>query len=87
MVGGRPKQQEQLVPANILLTPEQLRFIEDLGAEIRVPKAGGADRAMGRSEILRACIDALRQSKLDLAEVQSEAELAALLTKKLVRKR
>lgn len=87
MVGGRPKQQEQLVPANALITPEQLRFLEDLGNAIRVPKAAGADRAMGRSEILRACIQAIRDSEIDLSRVSSETELTALLTKKLARKR
>jgi hypothetical protein len=63
--------------------PSQIVFLDRLGADIRA--ASGV--AISRAHVIRALIDALSESDLDLTGTRSEADLKAILTARLGRYR
>ena len=67
----------------VVLFDRQIVFLDRLGADIRA--ASGV--AISRAHVIRALIDALSESDLDLTGTRSEADLRAILTARLGRYR
>ena len=81
--GRRPSHTEQWTKVTVVLFDRQIVFLDRLGADIRA--ASGV--AISRAHVIRALIDALSESDLDLTGTRSEADLKAVLTARLGRYR
>ena len=81
--GRRPSHTEQWTKVTVVLFDRQIVFLDRLGADIRA--ASGV--AISRAHVIRALIDALSESDLDLTGTRSEADLKATLTARLGRHR
>ena len=81
--GRRPSHTEQWTKVTVVLFDRQIVFLDRLGADIRA--ASGV--AISRAHVIRALIDALSESDLDLTGTRSEADLRAILTARLGRYR
>ena len=78
--GRRPSHTEHWTK---VLFDRQIVFLDRLGADIRA--ASGV--AISRAHVIRALIDALSESDIDLTGTRSEADLRAVLTARLGRYR
>ena len=77
---GRPAvHAEAWSKVTTVLFNRQIVFLDRLGVDIREQSGKG----MNRTEIIRALIDALEGSGLEVTAVQSEAELRDLVTARL----
>jgi len=81
--GRRPSHTEHWTKVTVVLFDRQIVFLDRLGADIRA--ASGV--AISRAHVIRALIDALSESDLDLTSTRSEADLKAILTARLGRHR
>jgi hypothetical protein len=81
--GRRPSHTEHWTKVTVVLFDRQIVFLDRLSADIR--SASGV--AISRAHVIRALIDALSSSDLDLTGTRSEADLKALLTARLGRYR
>ena len=81
--GRRPSHTEHWTKVTVVLFDRQIVFLDRLGADIRA--ASGV--AISRAHVIRALIDALSESDLDLTGSRSEADLKAILTARLGRHR
>ena len=81
--GRRPSHTEHWTKVTVVLFDRQIVFLDRLGADIRA--ASGV--AISRAHVIRALIDALSESDLDLTGTRSEADLRAVLTARLGRYR
>jgi len=81
--GRRPSHTEHWTKVTVVLFDRQIVFLDRLGADIRA--ASGV--AISRAHVIRALIDALSESDLDLTGMRSEADLKAILTARLGRYR
>lgn len=81
--GRRPSHTEQWTKVTVVLFDRQIVFLDRLAADIRA--ASGV--AISRAHVIRALIDALSESDLDLTGTRSEADLKAILTARLGRYR
>ena len=81
--GRRPSHTEQWTKVTVVLFDRQIVFLDRLGADIRA--ASGA--AISRAHVIRALVDALSESDLDLTGTRSESDLKAILTARLGRYR
>jgi len=81
--GRRPSHTEHWTKVTVVLFDRQIVFLDRLGADIRA--ASGV--AISRAHVIRALIDALSESDLDLTGTRSEADLRAILTARLGRYR
>lgn len=81
--GRRPSHTEQWTKVTVVLFDRQIVFLDRLGADIRASNSV----AISRAHIIRALIDALTESDLDLTGTRSEADLKAILTARLGRYR
>jgi hypothetical protein len=81
--GRRPSHTEHWTKVTVVLFDRQIVFLDRLGADIRA--ASGV--AISRAHVIRALIDALSESDLDLTGTRSEADLKAILTARLGRYR
>jgi hypothetical protein len=81
--GRRPSHTEHWTKVTVVLFDRQIVFLDRLGADIRA--ASGV--AISRAHVIRALIDALSESDLDLTSTRSEADLKAILTARLGRYR
>ena len=81
--GRRPSHTEQWTKVTVVLFDRQIVFLDRLGADIRA--ASGV--AISRAHVIRALIDALSESDLDLTGTRSENDLKAVLTARLGRYR
>ena len=81
--GRRPSHTEHWTKVTVVLFDRQIVFLDRLGADIRA--ASGV--AISRANVIRALIDALGESDLDLTSTRSEADLKAVLTARLGRYR
>ena len=73
---GRPRAAEPARPTTVMLKPSQVTFLDGLALKIRA--SSGA--AIRRAELLRALVDALQSSSVDLTAAGSESELVELLS-------
>src|SRR5437867_1485682 len=77
---GRPRtHQEDWSKINIVLFDRQVWFLDQVSVSIR--RTTGA--AVNRTQIVRALIDALKNSRVDVSSAQSEADLVSTLTQRL----
>ena len=81
--GRRPSHTEHWTKVTVVLFDRQIVFLDRLGADIRA--ASGV--AISRAPAIRALIDALSESDLDLTGTRSENDLKAILTARLGRYR
>jgi hypothetical protein len=81
--GRRPSHTEHWTKVTVVLFDRQIVFLDRLGADIRA--ASGV--AISRAHVIRALIDALSESDLDLTGTRSESDLKAILTARLGRYR
>jgi len=81
--GRRPSHTEHWTKVTVVLFDRQIVFLDRLGADIRA--ASGV--AISRAHVIRALIDALSESDLDLTGTRSEADLKTILTARLGRYR
>ena len=81
--GRRPSHNERWTKVTVVLFDRQIVFLDRLGADIRAASGG----AISRAHVIRALIDALTESDLDLTATRSEADLKAILTARLGRYR
>jgi hypothetical protein len=81
--GRRPSHTEHWTKVTVVLFDRQIVFLDRLGADIRA--ASGV--AISRAHVIRALIDALSESDLDLTGTRSENDLKAALTARLGRHR
>ncbi len=65
----------------VVLLDRQIAFLDHLTADIRLQSGA----VIKRTEIIRACVDAVKHSEIDLSQVTSEAELREVITRKLSR--
>jgi len=79
--GRRPSHTEQWTKVTVVLFDRQIVFLDRLCADIRA--ASGV--AVSRAHVIRALIDALTESDLDLTGTRSEADLRALIGARLGR--
>ena len=78
--GGRARRYaERIVPITISVAPEHIRYIDAIS--VAITKRTG--RPCGRGEIVRALIDALTAAGVDLTRAATDAEIRAILTKRL----
>jgi len=77
--GRPPLHDEEWTKVTVVLLNRQIVYLDRLAADIRA-KTGAAIK---RAEIIRALIDALTESGLDLTATKSEAELKDILTARL----
>jgi hypothetical protein len=81
--GRRPSHTEQWTKVTVVLFDRQIVFLDRLGTDIRA--ASGV--AISRAHVIRALVDALSESDLDLTGTRSESDLKAVLTARLGRHR
>ena len=81
--GRRPSHTEHWTKVTVVLFDRQIVFLDRLSADIRA--ASGV--AISRAHVIRALIDSLSESDLDLTGTRSEADLKAILTARLGRYR
>jgi hypothetical protein len=81
--GRRPTHTEHWTKVTVVLFDRQIVFLDRLAADIRA--ASGV--AISRANVIRALIDSLSESDLDLTGTRSEADLKAILTARLGRYR
>lgn len=80
--GRPPVHEEPWKKITTVLFNHQVVYLDRLSNDIRA-KTGAVVR---RTEIIRALVDALAESDLDLTTTTSEAEIKSVLAKKLVAK-
>jgi hypothetical protein len=81
--GRRPSHTEQWTKVTVVLFDRQIVFLDRLCADIRATSGV----AVSRAHVVRALIDGLAESDLDLTGTRSEADLRALITARLGRSR
>jgi hypothetical protein len=81
--GRRPSHTEQWTKVTVVLFDRQIVFLDRLCADIRA--ASGV--AISRAHVVRALIDGLAESDLDLTATRSEADLRAQFGARLGRHR
>jgi hypothetical protein len=79
--GRRPSHAERWTKVTVVLMDRQIVFLDRLVADIRA--ANGA--SISRAHLIRALIEALAESDLDLTSSRSEGDLAKILAARLRR--
>jgi hypothetical protein len=77
--GRRPSHAEHWTKVTVVLMDREIVFLDRLVADIRA--ANGA--AISRAHVIRALIDALAESDLDLTASRSERELTKVFAERL----
>ena len=80
--GRRPSHAERWTKVTVVLMDRQIVYLDRLIADIRA--ANGA--SLSRAHLIRALIDALSESDLDLTNSRSESELTKALATRLRRR-
>ena len=71
--------EEAWTKATVVLFKRQILYLDQLALDVRA----AAVSSISRAEIIRALIDALETSKVDLTKATSEVEMKAILAEKL----
>ena len=77
--GRPPVHEEAWTKVTVVLFKRQILYLDQLTLDIRAATGSSISRA----EIIRALIDALETSKVDLTTATSEAEMKAILVENL----
>jgi hypothetical protein len=83
IVGRPPVHQESWAKVTVILLNRQVVFLDRMLAGIRA----ATGTAVHRAEIIRALIDFLAESGIDLSDVRSEAQLKETLSRRPPRPR
>jgi hypothetical protein len=75
---GRRPNQDHWTKVTVVLLDQQIVFLDRLASDIR----GSTGAAITRAHILRALVDALAASDVDLTMGRTEADLKSLLTQR-----
>ncbi len=78
-MGRPPAHDEARTKATVVLFKRQILYLDQLAFDIRT----ATGNSISRAEIIRALIDALELSNVDLTKVPSEAEMKAILVEQL----
>lgn len=81
--GRRPSHTEQWTKVTVVLFDRQIVFLDRLCADIRATSGV----AISRAHVIRALIDGLTESDIDLTGTRSEADLRAVITARLGKSR
>lgn len=81
--GRRRSHTEHWTKVTVVLLDRQIVFLDRLSADIRATSGV----AISRAHVIRALIDSLSESDLDLTGTRTEADLKAILTARLGRYR
>jgi hypothetical protein len=79
--GRRPAHTEHWTKVTVVLMDRQVVFLDRLVADIRA--ANGS--AIGRAHLIRALVEALAASDLDLTKSRTETDLTSILATRLQR--
>jgi hypothetical protein len=77
--GRKASHAEHWTKATVVLLDRQIVFLDRLVSDIR----GGSGAAITRAHVIRALVDALAASDVDLTTCRSEADLQTVLTQRL----
>ena len=77
--GRPPVHQESWSKVSVVLFDRQIAHLDDYGNE----RSKSKGRPLNRAEIIRALIDALIESGMDIAAITSEADLRARVARRL----
>jgi hypothetical protein len=77
--GRPPVHQETWSKVSVVLFDRQIRHLDRLTSDLR----GTNGRSLNRAEIIRALIDGLIESGMDVASAGSEADLRARVARRL----
>ena len=77
--GRPPVHQESWSKVSVVLFDRQIVHLDRLATDIR----GRSGRVLNRAEIIRALIDGLIESGMDVADAGSEADLRARVSRRL----
>ena len=80
--GRRPSHTERWTKVTVVLMDRQVVFLDRLIADIRA----ASDAGISRAHLIRALIDSLAESDLDLTNSRSETDLIKVLTERLRRR-
>jgi hypothetical protein len=75
---GRPTDPRELVKISIILSDQQVYWLDRLAADIRL----NTKKALSRAEIIRAILLAVEQSGIDLSYKRSEEEIVKAIQEK-----
>ncbi len=81
--GRRPSHTEHWTKVTVVLFDRQIVFLDRLGADIRA----SSGVAISRAHVIRALVDSLGESDLDLTGARSESDLRTTLAARLGRYR
>ena len=79
--GRRPSHDGRWTKVTVVLMDRQVVFLDRLVADIRASSGG----SIGRAHLIRALIDALAESDIDLTNNHSERDLKKILSARLAR--
>ena len=77
--GRRPSHTEDWTKVTVVLMDRQIVFLDRLVGDIRAAQ----DASIGRAQLIRALVDALAQSDIDLTNSRSEKDLIEVLATRL----
>ena len=81
--GRPPIHDEEWTKATVVLFTRQIAFLDDLAASIRTQNGA----VVSRAQLIRAVVDAVAASGIDLTLAASEAEMKAILLDRLSQSR
>ena len=79
--GRRPSHDGRWTKVTVVLLDRQIVFLDRLVADIRASSGG----SIGRAHLIRALIDALAESDIDLTNYHTERDLKNILATRLAR--
>ena len=77
--GRRRAHAEDWTKVTVVLLDRQIAFLDRLVADVRA----ASGMALGRAHVIRALVNALAASDIDLTSCRSEADLVSMLTTRL----
>jgi hypothetical protein len=77
--GRRRTHTEDWTKVTVVLLDRQIAFLDRLVADVRA----ASGMALGRAHVIRALVNALAASDIDLTSCRSEADLVSMLTTRL----
>jgi hypothetical protein len=79
--GRPPVHDEEWTKVTVVLFNRQIAFLDGMAAQIRL--RNGA--AISRAQLIRAFVDAIGETGIDVTAAQSEADVRAIVTSRLSR--
>ena len=83
VLGEKPNPSTKWTKVTVVLMDRQIVYLDRLASDIRA----NTSAAISRTEIIRALVDSLAESKFDVTRVDSESELKGRIADRLREKR